>query len=228
VRTAAASSVLIVGLFAASSATAYADNTREEHPCLGVWQGMGRNTGSQPWAIEMTVASTSTRCGGIEYDSPELDCGGPFSRCELDAASGRAVETYTHNVHCAPPGDVIFRCTGDVMEWEWRGNEVVRTRLRRVRRITPASTESASPEPIPNEGPAPSPPRDTSATPREGAERDVETPTPPDRRESPPRQPSEGERAGSCACSLAHRTDGGSALAALLLFSLVVRRRRRR
>ncbi len=170
---------LLLALFSASRARA--DNTTEDHPCLGVWRGVGHNGGGPPWTIEMTLSNTGARCGGIEYDGASLDCGGPFRACELTNAGGEAGESYTHNVGCTPPGRVTFHCDGDSMEWHWALESMtVQTELRRVRRgarddtTPPGPTTSGEGDDVPT--PAPAHPDEARGDPTPS---DRETPQPP-------------------------------------------------
>jgi MYXO-CTERM domain-containing protein len=234
----AATAIATLVLFVAPAGIARGDNTREEHPCLGVWQGLGQNGWGLPWAIEMTVASTGPRCGGIEYDSPELDCGGPFVRCELERTSGQAIETYTHNAGCSPPGEIDFRCEGDLMQWEWRGTETVQAELRRVRRITPLAGEA---EPRPPHAAEPEPPHDRQepaprldeAGPTDPSSPDTTARSTKNASESPadhvPDVPANDAWASSCACSAGRDAPAEPLLFVLvaLVASLRVRRLRR-
>lgn len=100
--------------------------------CLGRWVGVGRNTGSPPWSIDMVLtAAAGARCGTIEY--PSLGCGGYLTQCRQEGAVLHAVEVYTHNPGtCSPAGTLDLQCRDALMDWRWTGDEVVSTRLRRA------------------------------------------------------------------------------------------------
>lgn len=99
--------------------------------CLGLWGGVGRNSGSPPWTILMNVtALEGASCGTIEY--PSLGCGGFLTQCSRRGGEVRFEEQYTHGFdRCAPQGVVRARCQGAVLDWTWEGQEVVHTTLRR-------------------------------------------------------------------------------------------------
>jgi hypothetical protein len=155
------------------------------HPCLGRWIGEGSNGGSLPWAVDLTVTSLDARCGGVEYDSPQLDCGGPFSDCRFEGHTLTVTERFTHNENCAE-GRLELVCEGDSMHYSWYGWETVRTTLHRV--PAPGATTP---------GPAP-PPRERDP------DRAAERPPTPDVYPPPPAEdpapPANDDSAAGCGC----------------------------
>ena len=177
------------------------------HPCIGRWIGTGSN-GGLPWGIDMTVGVGTAECGRIEYDSPELDCGGPLVSCALEGAGGQATEHYVHNVGCTAPGMVEFHCEGETMQWLWRGSGlVVRSSLRRVSGGTAA--DSSTPQPTSerqgNEGPTPTAPPvgDNGDPERPERPRQNPTSTGPTPVSPPPAETPRRPTRGGCALGMA-------------------------
>jgi len=105
-----------------------------DHPCLGRWQGWGRDPWSvEPWSIDLVVTRVEGEaCGTIEY--PSLRCGGTLETCDAQGKVLNFQEYYTHNPGtCAPAGRIEAWCEGDRMTWRWFGTAEVGTVLHRVR-----------------------------------------------------------------------------------------------
>jgi hypothetical protein len=170
-----------------------------DDPCLGRWQGVGKNTGHpQLWTIDLTLTSQPGGgvCGTIEYTNPR--CGGVLEGCERKGAEIHTRERYTHSDGCAPPGQVIIRCDGDKLHYSWLGWERVDSDLARVGERPSAPR----PAPTPSLAEPPSPPSDE--------------PSQPVSRDEPTRGCAPG-------CGIAPTPPGASWL---VLFSLVALRRK--
>jgi hypothetical protein len=154
---------LVAAILVNTSTLATAE-TDTPFPCVGRWQGLGKNTGfPDSWTIDMVVHPPDARgvCGTIEYTNPK--CGGVIESC-VGTGEVRVRERYNHgHANCAPPGEVRFSCEGDRMAWSWHGWEVVRSTLTRIGpppaplptqpvvapTVVPTATASSSPPPQP-------------------------------------------------------------------------------
>jgi MYXO-CTERM domain-containing protein len=146
---------LVVVLLAPSMASAEGTGA-PGFPCVGRWQGLGRNNGAPTqWTIDMVVTAPGAdgSCGTIEYTNPT--CGGRMLECRVVNGVVHVRERYTHDDgRCADASRLEFSCTGERMQWAWVGWETARSTLVRV--DAPPSA-SPSPRPAPSETPPPRP-----------------------------------------------------------------------
>jgi hypothetical protein len=118
---------------------------------MGPWVGQAPNPDGQGMfgiTLTLTASPDGGRCGSVEYTNPV--CGGTLEDCRLVGADIHTRELYTHGLaDCAPAARVIIRCEGTTMRYEWNGQYVSTTTLRRPANWRPMPPPPPQPRVVP-------------------------------------------------------------------------------